>query len=111
MIPVQKITPHTNNSATADLESKSLKHMDVLDTLFKCVCTADVVVIGSAAVQIMVYSVQTGFFQHSGLLFCQETDRAAEMCSVFFHLTDPAGKFFDFFICKFHAAQTDTVSG
>ena len=85
--------------------------MDVLHALIKSVCTADIMIIGTAAVEIVVDSVQTGFFEHSGLLFCQKTDGTAKMCSLFFHLTDPVGKFFDFFICKFHTAQTDAVSG
>ena len=85
--------------------------MDILYSLLKGVCTADIMVIRTAAVQVVIYSVQAGFFEHSGLFFCQKTDGAAEMRSVFFHLTDSAGKFFYFFICKFHTAQTDAVSG
>ena len=85
--------------------------MYIFHTLVKGVRSTDMAVIITAAVQIVIYSVQAGFFEHSGLFFCQKTDGAAEMCSVFFHLTDSAGKFFDFFICKFHTAQTDAVSG
>ena len=59
----------------------------------------------------MIDPVQTGFPEHSALFLCQKTDGAAKMRSLFFHLPDPAGKFFNLFIRKFHTTQTDTMSG
>ncbi len=50
---------HANDTAAADLETKSLKHMDIPDTLVKGMCTADILIKGTAAVQVMVDPVKT----------------------------------------------------
>ena len=102
---------HTDDPATADFKTNSLKHADILYTLLKRVCTADIMIIRTTAVQIMIDPVQTGFPEHSGLFFCQKPDRTAKMRSMFFHPPDPAGKFLDLFIRKLHPTQTDTMSG
>ena len=93
------------------LETKSLKHMDIPDTLVKGMCTADIMIKGTAAVQVMVDPVKTGFFEHFCLVLCEKAYGAAEMSSVFFHFADPAGQLLDLFICKFHTTQSDTMSG
>ena len=53
---------HSNDSATADLESKSLKHFDILNALLKSMGRTDVTVVSPAAVQVVVDPVESGFF-------------------------------------------------
>lgn len=85
--------------------------MDIPDTLVKGMCTADIMIKGTAAVQVMVDPVKTGLFEHFCLVLCEKAYGAAEMSSVFFHFADPAGQLLDLFICKLHTTQADTVSG
>ena len=85
--------------------------MDILDTLGKGMCTADILIKGPAAVQVMVDPVKTCFFEHFCLVLCEKAYGAAEMGSVFFHFADPAGQLLDLFICKLQTTQDDTVSG
>ena len=83
----------------------------VENTLVKGMCTADIMIKRTAAVQVMVDPVKTSFFEHFCLVLCEKAYGAAEMSSVFFHFADPAGQLLDLFICKLHTTQADTVSG
>ena len=73
-------------------------------------CT-DIVIVSTAAVQIVVDAVKTGIFEYFRLLFGQKSDGTAKMRSLFFHFADAAGKLFNLSIGKFHAAKANTVSG
>ena len=44
------LSPHTDDSATADFKSNLLQHMNIFNTLVKGVGGADMAVIGAAAV-------------------------------------------------------------
>lgn len=72
---------------------------------------ADVVIVRTAAVQIVVDAVKTGILEHFRLLFRQKSDRTAQVCSLFFHFTDAVGELFNLGIGKFHAAKANAVSG
>ena len=63
----------------------------VENTLVKGMCTADIMIKGTAAVQVMVDPVKTSLFEHFCLVLCEKAYGAAEMSSVFFHFADPAG--------------------
>ena len=52
----------------------------------------------TAAVQIMVDTVQSGIFQDSCLLLCQEADGAADLCIFLLHLADTVCKIFNLLI-------------
>ena len=52
-------------------------------------CTADIMIKGTAAVQVMVDPVKTGFFEHFAIGACEKAHGAVEMSSVFFHFADP----------------------
>ena len=78
--------------------------MDIFHALLEGMSRTDIMVEGTAAVQIMVNTVKTGIFKHLCLLFRQKSDGAAKVCSVFFHFADAAGQFFNFLISKFHTA-------
>ena len=86
---------HTDDTAAADLKSQPLKHADVCHTLLKCMGCADVVIVRTAAVQIVIDAVKTGIFEYFRLFFRQKSDGTAKVCSLFFHFADAAGKLFN----------------
>ena len=63
----------------------------------------------TAAVQVVVDTVEAGFFKNRRLLFGQESDGTTDLRVVLFHLADAFGKFFDIVIGETDAAEPDTV--
>ena len=73
-------------------------------------CCTNLRIERTAAVQIMVDTVQSGIFQDSCLLLCQEADGAADLCIFLLHLADTVCKIFNLLVWESDSTQSDTMS-
>ena len=101
---------HADYSTATYLKTNGLQHFDIGDALIVSVRRANVRIVPTAGVQIVIYAVEACVAQCMCLMFSQKAYGAADVCPATFHMTDFLGQLIDFAVAKTYSAQADAVT-